>query len=163
MKDSRLAILGLMVFSAVAFSQSGARLMPVNETSYPQLIGTHKGKVVLASFWATWCVPCRKEMPDLVQLSSKLGARGFDFVTISNDEPDREAAALQLLREQKVPGTFYWARPADREKFYRVVDGNWEDGSLPALFLYDRAGKKARVFVGETALADLEKAIAKLL
>ena len=157
---TRIVLLACVLFPAALSAQ---KLTPVNETSYAPLIAAHKGKVVLTSFWATWCVPCRKEMPELVQLSQKLAARGFELLTVSNDEPDREAAALKLLQEQKVPGAFYWVRPTDREKFYHVVDANWEDGSLPALFLYDRTGKKSRVFIGETPLADIEKAIAKLL
>lgn len=150
-----------LLFPASSLAQS--KLQPIDESGYPKLLATHKGKVVLTSFWATWCVPCRKEMPDLVKLSQKLAARGFDFVTISNDEPDREAAAVKLLQEQKVPGAMYWLRPVDREKFYHLVDANWDDGSLPALFLYDRTGKKTRVFIGETSPTDLEVAIAKLL
>jgi thiol-disulfide isomerase/thioredoxin len=161
MKPLLLSVFTAAILSSTVSAQS--KLVPIDETGYPKLLATHKGKVVLTSFWATWCVPCRKEMPDLVKLSQRLSARGFDLVTISNDEPDREAAALKVLQDNKVSGAVYWLRPVDREKFYHLVDGNWEDGSLPALFLYDRAGKKTRVFIGETSVTDLEAAIAKLL
>ncbi len=73
---------------------------PVDDASYPKVLASHKGKVVLVSFWATWCVPCRKEMPELVKLEEKLHARGFDVVTISNDLPERETAAGQSVRRK---------------------------------------------------------------
>lgn len=139
------------------------RFTPVDDAGFQKMLAAHKGRVVLASFWATWCVPCRKEMPDLVKLSQNLSARGFDLVMISADEADREAAALQLLKDNQVPGAPYWLHAPDHDKFYNSVDSRWSDGSLPALFLYDRSGKKARSFIGETPVADLEAAIAKLL
>ena len=52
---------------------------------------------------------------------------------------------------------------ADHDKFYSAVDSKWASGELPALFLYDRSGKRVRSFFGETSIADLEAAISKLL
>lgn len=59
------------------------RLAPLDESGYGKLVAAHKGKVMLVDFWATWCVPCRAETPELAKLASKLRARGFDLVTIS--------------------------------------------------------------------------------
>ena len=57
----------------------------------------------------------------------------------------------------------YLLKTADNDKFYPAVDAKWSSGELPALFLYDRSGKKVRSFFGETSIADLEAAISKLL
>jgi hypothetical protein len=59
-----------------------------------------------------------------------------------------------------MPG--YVKRPRNDDKFIRFIDGKWS-GALPALFLYDRQGNKVASFVGETEMADLEKAIRKIL
>ena len=142
-------------------------LTPVDQASYPKVMASHRGKVVLANFWATWCVPCRKEMPQLLQLSHKLAARGFDLVMISADEAAQQGAAVKLLADNRAAGVNYLLKPAgndaDNDKFYPSVDAKWSSGELPALFLYDRSGKKVRSFFGETSIADLEAAIAKLL
>jgi thiol-disulfide isomerase/thioredoxin len=138
-------------------------LTPLDQGSYPKVIAKHHGKVVLVSFWATWCVPCRKEMPQLLQLSRKLAARGFDLVMISADEAEQQGAAAKLLQENHAEGAVYLLKTADNDKFYPVVDAKWSSGELPALFLYDRSGKKGRSFFGETTIADLEAAISKLL
>jgi thiol-disulfide isomerase/thioredoxin len=138
-----------------------AKLTPIDEPGYTKLVAAHRGKVVLVDFWATWCEPCRAEMPQLVKLEQKLRARGFELVTISADEPEQEAAALKLLKTNGVAGPAYVKKAADDDKFIGAIDAKW-GGALPALVLYDRSGKKARSFIGETPIKDLEAAIEKL-
>jgi thiol-disulfide isomerase/thioredoxin len=139
-----------------------SKLPPLNEASFPKMVATHKGKIVLVDFWATWCVPCRAEMPQLVKLSEKLKARGLDFVTVSADEPDKEPAAFQVLQQNAVAAPFYIKKAADDDKFYNLVDPKWS-GEMPAMFIYDRSGKRVRSFLGETPVKDIEAAINKLL
>jgi len=126
------------------------------------MVAGHKGKIVLVDFWATWCVPCRAEMPQLVKLSERLKARGLDFITVSADEPEKEASAFQVLQQNAVPAPFYIKKASDDDKFYNLVDPKWS-GEMPAMFIYDRSGKRARSFLGETPVKDIEAAINKLL
>lgn len=139
-----------------------SKLAPLNEASYSKMLATHKGKIVLVDFWATWCVPCRAEMPQLVKLGEKLRARGVDFVTVSADEPEKESAAFQVLKKNAVAAPFYLKKADDDDKFYNLVDTKWS-GEMPAMFIYDRAGKRVRSFLGETPVKDIEAAIQKLL
>jgi thiol-disulfide isomerase/thioredoxin len=152
------AILWLAAMALIAQPKAA----PVDEAAFPKLVAAHKGKVVLVSFWATWCVPCRKEMPELVKLEEKLRARGLDVVTISADLPEREAAALKVFGENHVSGPAYLKKAADDDKFYDSIDPQW-GGVLPALFLYDRSGKKVRSFIGETPINVIEAAVDKVL
>jgi thiol-disulfide isomerase/thioredoxin len=139
-----------------------ASLTPVDEASYPKLVAGHKGKVLLVNFWATWCVPCRKEMPELTKLQAKLKAKGFQFITVSADEPEQEQDAVNFLDKYGVPKPAYLKRAKDDDKFINSIDPKWS-GALPALFLYDRSGKKIRSYFGETDLKALETVIVKLL
>jgi thiol-disulfide isomerase/thioredoxin len=150
----------LFFFACLLPAQS--KLAPLNEASFPKMLATHKGKIVLVDFWATWCVPCRAEMPQLVKLGGKLRARGVDFVTVSADEPEKEPAAFQVLKENAVAAPFYLKKADDDDKFYNLVDTKWS-GEMPAMFIYDRAGKRVRSFLGETPVKDIEAAIQKLL
>jgi thiol-disulfide isomerase/thioredoxin len=155
------ALLGFCLMAVTLAAQP--KPVAVNQAEYGKLVAARRGKVVLVNFWATWCLPCRKEMPELVQLSRKLAPRGFDLVMISADEPGQEALAGKVLQDNGAAGAFYLLKTADNDKFYPTVDTTWTSGALPALFLYDRAGRKVRSFMGETSVKELEAAIAKLL
>lgn len=139
-----------------------AGLVPVDESGFQKLVSAHKGKVVLYNFWATWCQPCRAEMPQLIKLQERLKSRGFELVTISADEPEQEAAAEKVLKQFSVPAPNYRKQAKNDEQFINTLDPKWS-GALPALFLYDRSGRKVRSFIGETDMKTLEPEIVKLL
>ena len=149
-----------MLLLVAALAVSGQTLVPVNEANYASTVGAAKGKVVLVAFWATWCVPCRKEMPDLVKMAARLESKGFKLMTISADEPEAEAAAKKFLVASGVAGTSYWRKAKDDDKFIVLVDAKWS-GALPALFLYDRKGAKVKAWFGETPLNVVEAEIGK--
>jgi thiol-disulfide isomerase/thioredoxin len=155
----RLLLLPLL---AAALCAADAPLVKLNEDGYTKLIAEQKGKVVLVDFWATWCTPCRKEMPLVAKLDAKLRAKGFKVITISSDELENEAAARTFLKDVGITGTTYIKAAKDDDVFIRQIDPKW-GGELPALVLYDKAGKKVKMWKGETAIAEIEAAVTKLL
>jgi len=152
-----MAATGLLLAAAPA-----AKIPTLDETAYPRTVAEHKGKVVLVNFWATYCVPCRAEMPQLLKLQQKLKARGFDLVTISADEPEQEGQALQFIQKNSIPAPFYRKQAKNDDKFINGIDPKWS-GELPASFLYDKTGKKVKSYFGEVNIASLERDIEKLL
>jgi cytochrome c biogenesis protein CcmG, thiol:disulfide interchange protein DsbE len=147
-------------FIAAALA-AGQALVPLDEPVFARTLQAEKGKVVLFNFWATWCEPCRVELPKLVQLEKDLSARGFVLITISADEPEQEASALQFLKQSGARLPAFIKRVRDNDAFINAIDGKWS-GALPALFLYDRENRRVTSFFGETEIADIEKAIEKL-
>ena len=153
----------LLLAGALAGSlPAQAPLRPLDEKGYAQLIASLKGSVVIVDFWATWCGPCREEMPLLAGLARKYRAQGVRLLTVSCDEPEERAKAAQFLAESKVAEHTYIKQVTDDERFITSVDAKWS-GALPALFLYDRAGRQVRSFIGETEMSVLEQAINKLM
>jgi thiol-disulfide isomerase/thioredoxin len=137
-------------------------LVPINEAGFQKLVDSHKGNVVLYDFWATWCGSCRAELPQLVLLERRLRARGVEVVTISADDRQHQAAAEKFIQMFDVQGPAYLKQANDDDRFISAIDPQWS-GALPALFLYDKSGRKVRSFIGETDLGALERAIHKLL
>ena len=92
-----------------------------------------RGKVVLVNFWATWCPPCRKEMPDLVTLYERFQAKGFVVLAISDDE---KAKVEPFIRERHVSIPVL-LDPKRKVNEMFAVDG------IPKSFVYDRSGQLA--------------------
>jgi len=150
-----LALLLLPVFGTCA-------LPTLDEGAFQKLVEAHKGKVILYDFWATYCEPCRAELPKLTRLEAKLRSQGFELITISADEPEQAAAAEKVLKQFAVRGPVYRKQAKDDDQFINSIDAKWS-GALPALFLYDKAGRKVKSFIGETDMGTVEAAIRKLL
>jgi thiol-disulfide isomerase/thioredoxin len=157
----------MIMIRAIAFAFclplfAAGTLEPVNEAGFQKLVNSHKGKVAVYDFWATWCAPCRAELPELMKLEARLHSQGVEVITISADELDHKAAAEKFIQQFGVPGPAYLKKADDDDHFINAIDPKWS-GALPALFLYDKSGHKVRSFIGETDMAALEAAIRKLL
>ena len=153
---------GLLVAVFLLFGPAARGLAPVDEAGFQKLVQSNKGKVVIYDFWATWCAACRAELPELIKLDKKLRASGFVLVTISADEPEDDARAAKLMEQAGAPAPAYRKAAKKDEDFINFVDRSWS-GALPALFLYDKNGRRVRSFIGETNSATIEKAIRALL
>lgn len=101
-------------------------------------------------------------MPLLVALNEELSAKGFRMVTVSADDTEDQAQALEFLQENDVPAPAYIKSVDDDDAFIESIQPEWS-GALPALFLYDRGGKLAKMWVGETEMSEIRSAIAGLL
>ena len=104
-----------------------------------------KGQVVLLDFWATYCPPCREEMPWLVELSNELEPKGVQFVAVSHDDPD-DRAALVNAYAKKVPGLERYTAYGDP-----FVSGTYRVEALPTLYVIGRDGKIVAAVRGATS------------
>ena len=143
-------------------STANAKLRPVDETAYQALLKQSGAKVVLVDFWASWCEPCREEMPALVKLARRYAPQGLKFITVSIDGPAELHYAEKFLRAQGVPLPAYYKAARKDDAFINSVDPNWS-GALPALFFYTRDGKLVKSYVGETEAETVEGAVRELL
>jgi thiol-disulfide isomerase/thioredoxin len=106
-----------------------------------------RGKVVLINFWASWCGPCRKEMPILEQLNRQYRAKGLALIGI-NVEPDSRAA-LQWLKATPVSFPILFDTDSRVSKLYQVA-------GMPNTVIIDRKGTVRYVHRGYQAGAENE-------
>jgi thiol-disulfide isomerase/thioredoxin len=126
--------------------------------------GVERRRPLLVNFWATWCVPCREEFPDLVKIKGQYPADRLDFALVSLDDvSDIGKAVPDFLQEVHAAALpTYLLNAADQEAAINLVDPTWS-GELPATFLYDRAGKLAFKHTGRIKPGELCAAIEQAL
>lgn len=100
-----------------------------------------KGKVVLLNLWATWCAPCRKEMPHLNQLQEELGSDQFEVVAVSVDRGSAEKSKKFLAKVGATALRFYHD-PTAQASFSLMAIG------MPTTLLFDRDGREIGRLVG---------------
>ncbi|HEV3512317.1 MAG TPA: TlpA disulfide reductase family protein [Candidatus Sulfotelmatobacter sp.] len=120
----------------------------------PLTLSAYQGKVVLLDFWATWCYPCREEIPHFVEFQQKYGERGLQVMGVSMDDSPEPVPAFYQQYHMNYP----------------VVMGNAKIGEayggllgLPITFLLDREGRITAKHIGATDAAVFEREIQRAL
>jgi len=132
LKDPLLAM-ALGVYEENDADAAGADFTLKDLHGRPVTLSQLRGKIVLVSFWATWCPPCRKEMADLDQLYAANKDQGLVILSISNEDADRVSTYVKSIRYRPQVLIDQGSKVAKRLH----VDG------LPRTFVFDREGKLA--------------------
>jgi peroxiredoxin len=121
--------------------------------------GALKDKVVLVSFWATWCTPCVAELPELASLYGRFRERGFDVVGVSLD--DDRAALEKFVESRSLPWPILCGASAEESGLRHPLAVKYAVDSVPKFFLLDRQGRVAAIDPGVGQLPELvEKLLA---
>jgi peroxiredoxin len=161
-------VLGYFIFGRSESAATGAlnpSLPPSSEVGHapgftladlnghPVSLADFKGKVVVLDFWATWCPPCKREIPDFIELQSQYGSRGLQIVGIGLDEPEKlKAFAISHgMNYSVLMGT------DDIAMKYGGISG------IPTTFIIDKSGKIVNRFEGFRSKDVFENEIRRLL
>lgn len=155
----------MLLAAALSLSMpTPARAMAVGElapdfaqddlSGQPVSLSRLRGKLVLVNFWATWCAPCREEMPAFSAWQRKYRARGLRIVGISMD--DEAPAVRKFLAGRPVSYPVVIGDSALGERFGGVL-------GLPLSYLIDAQGRVVARYQGEANLAAVESKIKELL
>lgn len=122
-----------------------------------QRLSAFKGRIVVLNFWATYCVPCRAEMPDLATVQNEYAALGVQVIGASADETGDRAKVIQFIKETKLNfPVWLGATTADMTHFGL-------GGALPGTVVIGRDGKIAKVISGVVKLPELKKQLDSML
>jgi len=122
-----------------------------------QSLSALKGRIVILNFWATYCVPCRKEMPDLAAIQNEFGALGVQIIGVNVDELKDQKSVVQFVRETKVNFPIWVGGSA--EHMVRFGLGT----ALPGTVVVGRDGKIVKIISGIVDQPLLRKEIEALL
>jgi thiol-disulfide isomerase/thioredoxin len=125
-------------------------------------IGAPGASAVLVNVWATWCEPCRQELPDIVRFYRAHRAAGLRLVLVSADDEDQATAVAAVLAAAGAGDARAFIKQGDDTTFVDAFDPTWS-GALPASFLYDGRGAKRRFWSGPVTTQKLETALGDLI
>jgi peroxiredoxin len=156
------ALLASIAIAAIAAVASLTLMPPAPEVKFSTLAGDSfstselRGKVVLVNFWATYCGPCIKEMPKVVDAHRKFSARGYETIAVAvrRDDPER---VVQFAAKHALP-------------FKVAIDSSGELGRefgnvriTPTVFLIDKNGKVLRRYVGKPDWTEFHRLVEREL
>ncbi len=122
-----------------------------------QSLSSLKGRIVILNFWATYCIPCRKEMPDLAAIQNDYAALGVQVIGASADDAADSTKVLQFVKETKINfPVWLGATTADMMRFGL-------GSALPGTVVIGKDGRVAKVISGVVNQADLKKQIESML
>ena len=151
-----LCLLALLV-AGPAFGQA---LQPVTASNLKKEVKAVGADFVIVNYWATWCVPCRKEFPEFVRYDKATKYTEVRFVSV--DFEDSLDVARAFLHKQGVTGTSYWVSEKPNAFIQAVSEGQKWSGSVPATFVYDKRGRLLTFWEGKVTYNQLAARLDKL-
>jgi len=157
-----LVILGGITSNINAQAKTTTTVKIINVSDLEEIINQSDDRALVINVWATWCLPCREEFPDLVKLAKDYNEK-IRFVGISADDPDDlDSKVIPFLKSQNAEFENYLLKVVDPEDFINLLNRDWS-GAIPATFIYDKTGKQNESLIGKQSYELIEKAIKKVI
>jgi thiol-disulfide isomerase/thioredoxin len=136
-------------------------IIPASAADINNHIKNLKAKVILLNNWATWCVPCVEEFPDLVRLHNNYKSKGLEIVFVTMDFEENLDDVSTFLEEQKVDFPTFIKTGKD-EDYINGIHSEW-DGAIPATFIYGAGGELHYFIENKETYEGFEKQVVSLL
>ena len=142
-------------------SAAAAGVEPASAGRLLELVRAADANATVLNVWATWCGPCREEMPDLLRLRQAYRARGLELVLVTGDFEDQLPEASAFLASHGVDFPTYIKTGRDME-FINTLSPDWS-GALPATFVFDGDGHLRDFWEGKASYEDMERRLLPVL
>jgi len=147
--------------TADAAKATPANYRLVDLLAIKNLLHQARGHVLLVHFWASWCMPCMRELPMMDKFAHDMKPRGLEVMSVSLDNPGRPGVAEHvgaLLRKQAPNLTPNIAQFVDADELIAMISPRWT-GAIPALFVYDHTGQLRGDLYGDSTRPELEQLV----
>ena len=163
MKLVRRVLLPAAVLVAFARPADSEPVKLVRPEQYrARVVAAKKGRIVLVNFWATWCDPCREELPALVAAAKGFSSKDVAVALVSTDSLKKTADVQKFLASGKIPFVCWQAKTSDPQRFIDAVDKSW-NGAVPYTLVYDRKGELVARLAGPQTEKSFGEAVRKAL
>lgn len=125
-------------------SAEGVELKTVKYRDLVKAVREQRGKVIIIDVWADFCLPCKREFHNLVELHKEYADKGLVCMSVTLDKPEGRASALKFLKKQKAAFANYLLD--ESQEFWAE---RWHIQGPPAVFVFDRQGRRAGKFDSE--------------
>ncbi len=153
------ALLGAFALSGFAqTAQAAPAVNVVTPSGLKAAIAKNKGKVVIVNFWATWCAPCVKELPELAKLKRANAKKGAVLLLVSGDEIEDKAKVSSTLAQKGHSGSYLIK--GDIGDFFGGFDKNAKGAvAFPRTYIYNRKGQQVKMLESDHTQAQWQSII----
>lgn len=156
------ALAAALLLSTPVAVQAAGKVELATAGEFSAALAAQQGKVIVLNLWATWCTPCLKEIPDLMQLEREFAAKGMKLVAVGMDDPT-ELARVDSFRQKFFPDfVSYLRNEPDMDTLVSKVDPAWNE-LLPTTYLIGRDGKVVKRIQGKKSLEEFRAEVTVLL
>lgn len=160
-----MAALGLLLLGGTALpglADAAGQIRLATAEEFSASLATLRGRPVVLNLWGTWCAPCLKEIPDLMQLEREFADRGVELVAVAMDDP-ADLAMVDGFRQRFFPEfDSYIRNEPDMDTLVSVVDPAWNE-LLPTTYLIGSDGKVIKRIQGKKSIEEFRSEIKALL
>lgn len=151
----------VLLASGAALAARGGAVVPANAARIQALTARPGARATLVNVWATWCGPCKKEFPALLEVARGHAGDGLRLVLVSADFDDQLPSVKRFLAARGVTDTSYIKNENDMS-FINALNPKWS-GALPATFLYDGEGRLVSFWEGAADSARFQHEVSRVL
>lgn len=149
------------IAAACSFAAGAQEVPVITSDGLAALVAENEGKVVVVNFWATWCPPCLREFPDIIDVYNRYRDDGLEVLAVSMNYPEEIPDIEDFLANFEPPFPVYRAASVD-ETFYEAVLDSWF-GEMPMTLIFDTAGNRVHIHKRPVTYPELATEVTALL
>jgi thiol-disulfide isomerase/thioredoxin len=151
----------IIIMHNASFSQANAKIPISNFKGFEHLLHLSTDTVYVLNFWATWCIPCRKELPEFEKIAQTYKNEKVKILLVSLDFPAQiDKELIPFLKNNNITSNVYLLNDPNSNAWIDKVDASWS-GSIPATLIYKRNNR--RFYENELAYDFLNRTVREFL